>query len=558
MSDPCTRWARLVDEEALGETLARADRVFVRTHAAECPACRAEAETWSALETMVDGAPEPPLSLPPPAPLPTLAPAPPPPPSPAHETARRGRRVGLRAALGMGLALSVAAAIVLSLRGRGDEPQPRASMTVPSVSASSPLPTATEAREHDVSLALTNGGGVEIDGREGRPGTKLTRGSVLFARGGGACLVVEPAVRTCVEKGTMLRVSDLGPHRRLELLRGRIVAELDPQPSGTSFGITTREGTSVAIGTAFAVEVPGGDAPVATRVLHGVVLVTSGTGSTQRVGAHEATTMGAEAPRPTPRDDEARDLSLAAPFPSLHEKGHAEPVVLVAEEPGATATVDGRPVGPTPVALLLPPGDHTVAVRSATSGPPREARVRVDPEARATAPLRTITPLATVRAAPEVVPEPTSAKVASIVPAPAHTATSASAPKPTSPEGPAASELLARARERRAHGDAAGAAATYQELARRFPGSPEAHAAEVPYGELELGALGHAGQALAAFDRYLVRGGPLAEEASFGRIRALRALGRHDDARAAVSAFLATYPDSALAPSLRPKVSATP
>jgi len=81
-----------------------------------------------------------------------------------------------------------------------------------------------------VSLALTNGGGVEIDGREGRPGTKLTRGSVLFARGGGACLVVEPAVRTCVEKGTMLRVSDLGPHRRLELLRGRIVAETKRRP----------------------------------------------------------------------------------------------------------------------------------------------------------------------------------------------------------------------------------------------------------------------------------------------------------------------------------------
>lgn len=550
MSDPCVRWARLVDEEALGETLARADRVFVRAHAAECPACRAEAETWTALETIVDGAPEPPLSLPPAAPAP--------PPGPTRETARRAPRVGLRAALGAGLALSIAAALVLSLRGRGDEPQPRASTAIPSSTAPSPLPTAAEAREHGVSLALTHGGAIEIDGREGRPGTKLTKGSVLFARGGGACLVVEPGVRTCVEKGTMLRVSDVGPHRRLELLRGRIVAELDPQPSGSSFGITTREGTAVAIGTAFAVEVPEGDAPVATRVLHGVVLVTSGAGSSQRVAAHQATTMGAEAPRPTPHDDEARDLSLAAPFPSLHESGHAEPVVLVSEEPGATATVDGRPVGPTPVALLLPPGDHTVAVRSASSGPPREARVHVDAEARATAPLRTIAPVATVRSALEVVPEPTSAKIASAASTPTPSATTARAPEPAAPAGPAASELLAQARERRARGDAAGAAATYQELAKRFSGSPEAHAAEVPYGELELGALGHPGAALAAFDRYLVRGGPLAEEASFGRIRALRALGRDDDARAAVSAFLATYPDSALAPSLRPRPSATP
>src|SRR5437660_5834 len=84
---------------------------------------------------------------------------------------------------------------------------------------------------------------------------------------------------------------------------------------------------------------------------------------------------------------------------------------------------------------------------------------------------------------------------------------------------------------------------------RRSPTSSEAHAARIAYGDLFL-ARGDAQAALDAYDVYLRRGGGLAEEASFGRVRALRALGRGAEERAATDAFLARWPASAAAPAL--------
>ena len=80
MSDSCSRWASLVDAEAVGETLSKSDRAFVREHVRTCDLCRAEAEVWGALEGLVDE-PSEHESIQPPAPAP--APAPPPASAPA-------------------------------------------------------------------------------------------------------------------------------------------------------------------------------------------------------------------------------------------------------------------------------------------------------------------------------------------------------------------------------------------------------------------------------------------------------------------------------------------
>jgi hypothetical protein len=66
-----------------------------------------------------------------------------------------------------------------------------------------------------------------------------------------------------------------------------------------------------------------------------------------------------------------------------------------------------------------------------------------------------------------------------------------------------------------------------------------------------LSAQGDAHAALASFEGYLARGGPLVREASFGRVRALRALGRLNDERAALDEFLRSFPDGQLADALR-------
>ncbi|NVB39660.1 tetratricopeptide repeat protein [Pseudenhygromyxa sp. WMMC2535] len=116
---------------------------------------------------------------------------------------------------------------------------------------------------------------------------------------------------------------------------------------------------------------------------------------------------------------------------------------------------------------------------------------------------------------------------------------------------PSADELLARARSQRAAKDFEAAAASYEALVRAYPSAPKARAALVSLAQLYLGPLDDPGRALRHFDRYLERGGALAEEARHGKIRALRALGRDAKAEAEAEAFLRDYPNSAYADALR-------
>lgn len=97
----------------------------------------------------------------------------------------------------------------------------------------------------------------------------------------------------------------------------------------------------------------------------------------------------------------------------------------------------------------------------------------------------------------------------------------------------------------------ADAAKLYQDLRRRYPGSPEAHAVLVRLGDLQLQRLGQAKQALASFELYLQKGGRLVSEARHGRIRALRKLGRAGAERAAIQEYLREHPKSLKATALR-------
>jgi hypothetical protein len=113
---------------------------------------------------------------------------------------------------------------------------------------------------------------------------------------------------------------------------------------------------------------------------------------------------------------------------------------------------------------------------------------------------------------------------------------------------PDATTLLRQAQAARAEGSLADAATLYRRLVKAYPRSPSAGPAWVALGQVEL-ARGRAQAALEALGRY--RGGPLAEEAAYGRIEALRALGRASEERAATERFLATYPGSSYAAKLR-------
>jgi hypothetical protein len=110
--------------------------------------------------------------------------------------------------------------------------------------------------------------------------------------------------------------------------------------------------------------------------------------------------------------------------------------------------------------------------------------------------------------------------------------------------GSSQQQLLEEARALRASGEFRKAAELYRKINGLNPTSASGGAALVAQGEILLSSLNDAQGALNAFDAYLARGGPLAQEALFGKARALRALRRTIEERKAIERFIATYPDA--------------
>jgi tetratricopeptide (TPR) repeat protein len=266
-------------------------------------------------------------------------------------------------------------------------------------------------------------------------------------------------ITLCFVEAAVDRRGFAEPARSIELVRGRAVVSLLPQPPGTSFSVLTSAGRVTAVGTIFSVEVRA-DGAVIARVIEGAVEArAAGRDSSQRVEAGQVLRLGDAEPTALSASERAEDLAL------------------------------------------LP----------AASG---------------------------VR--PQPAPEPT-----------AQAEPSASAPP--SPEG-----LLEQARALRARGELRRAAEVYRKLHASSPQSASGGAALVSLGELLLSSLHDAQGALDAFDAYLARGGALSREASFGRVRALRALGRQGEERRAIERFLTEYPGAPQSRVLRNRLDALP
>lgn len=110
---------------------------------------------------------------------------------------------------------------------------------------------------------------------------------------------------------------------------------------------------------------------------------------------------------------------------------------------------------------------------------------------------------------------------------------------------PPIDDLLRAARSLRQAGDHHGAARVLEDAIRHHPRNSKARTALATLGQVYLGPLRKPARALRAFDRYLEQsGGALREEVEYGRIRALRAMGRERDAERARASFLTAHPRS--------------
>lgn len=449
------RWEAHVDKEALGEALS-ADEQLERDRIASSDAgCAKERDVYQTLSGALERA----SMVVPKADRLILNALDEVPPFPALRDERP--RTGVRAGWAWALCGATAAAGAFGLMTWfGGEPAHTASApgAPPRASASASSPGALR-----TSLSFS-AGVVSVNGSRVIAGSKLEVGSVLESEEGSACLGLERQVIACIAAHSKVRVVALGQHQQLELVAGRVVAVLAPQPAESRFEVTTRAGSAVALGTIFAVEV-GSDGSTLLRVTEGVV---------------KARTEKLELlVRP------GRELRLGSA--ELTRLSHG----TLARDAAVLASLSG----------WAP--DQAQRVRAGY------AALHVDAEEA-------------VRAADEQ----------------------------ASTRAPTAAELLSRAGKARSRAAYRAAAQHYEQLIRSYPQSAEASPARVGLAEVRLAHLGDARGALALYEQYLASGGRLAREAHYGKIQALRALGRAQDARAEAVLFSKRYPKSAYTRSL--------
>jgi len=424
--------------------------------------------------------------------------------APGRRSSRGARRAGLAA-----LGLAAAAGVVLFVRAQHDSvtdgPSLRARV-VAAASATTPVPAPVARSE----LVFASGD-VMVGGEPARVGVKtLTEGARLVTHEGRACVTIDPAIDVCTGPESELVLESLdGTRVRVGVRRGTAVAALAPRSAGHSFSLAAGKLAATAHGTVYALEAKAGE-PVRITVLEGTVAVSETGGTTELLGAGAGLSVAAGSARAVDavgRGEEARLRAWLGPRDLARD---ATLGVLEIDEQGALRVLlDDQGPFELPLRAFVSAGRHRVTLRS-PAGPDRI--LEADVEAGG---LRAIAP-----------------------PEPGRDVT-----------GPGARALLEPARERLAHGDSRGARALYERLLAAHPESPEARTILVSLGMLELES-GSAARALATFDAYAKVGGPLLPEALSGRIKALRALGRHADEARAVEAFLARYPKSFEAPAL--------
>jgi hypothetical protein len=504
----CLTWAKLSDKAAVGEQLTGEQRMFMRRHPSGCSTCASEVALWDNLEKVLEE-PERLTSR-----------------SSTVEAARGPWRrlvpAGVwqrRTALAGAVAVTAVAAASAALWN--GTARPAAPHLSPQAVAARPRPssTASAVDAPGAQLAFSSGETL-VNRRAALAGERLAAGAVVSVGVGQACLLVPPGVSVCLDDHSELSIETLEVHkRRFRLHSGHAVAHLDPQPAGSSFGFETPAGSVVAKGTVFSLRTDG--STVTLRVHEGVVLNSRGS-ETSAYQAPSTALLSHEPGALRARNEamsDARLVELASYFSDA-----SQATLVVTAGAGSRLALGDFYLGMAPLSALLRPGDYRMEVSRSGFATIVE-RLKLEPKARVVRDY-----------------EGTELDVA---------ASKEGAKAPRSVVPPSATELLERARDLRAGGHYRDAHGAYQRLLREYGGSAEARVALVSLGELQLSQLGDAGAALRSFEAYLRGGGALRQEASYGRIRALRRLGKLREAEAATAAFISKYPRSVQAATLR-------
>lgn len=489
-SADCKRWVALSDQAAIGQDVSDRDQAWLAQHARGCSDCGREAAFFTSLRDAV-GRPEM-LVVPSPAARPIA------------------RRSPVRIAMLATLALAASVAIVVGLALN------RGSRAV--------TPTAVQAPPLAARLLFASGS-VRLGAGPAQAGQAVTHGERIGTDDGLACMAIANSITVCMDaKSTATFALADATQTIVYLDKGRLLARLDHQPAGRTFLVRTAQAEVQAVGTRFSVGVSD-DGQTQVRLHEGKVTVRAANHVASDLAAPVQARVGDDirvAPMPATAsqdDDLLSDLSM---LPRTETRAIARIASIPA---GADVSFDNMVMGKTPVSTVLGADVH---VRLAMAGYiPVSEWISVADGATIERSF-VLTELATSAERPD---RPARAHRGATSPSPSH--------------------LLAMAQALRARGAYDECAQVYRRLWFEFSGSEESKVSMISLGELELGKRNHPAAALEAFGAYLRLGGSLEREARYGRIRALRAVGRDGEADAESASFLRDYPTSIQSATLR-------
>ncbi len=404
--------------------------------------------------------------------------------------------------------------------------QPRAPRAGTAV-ATRPVPAPAAAPRTRSELVFVSGE-VDLGGHAASVGNRtLTVGDVLHTRKGRACLTIDPAIDVCLERDSEVVIESLAEAEpRVRVTHGTAVAALAPRSAGRTFSLLSEDLVATARGTLFAIDRDPEQRSAQVSVVEGKVEVRRASEPSTLVSAHSRLALRAGSAADNGslgRAEEARFWSLLAPR-ELWQGSRLGVLEVGGAEPDQRVLVDERGPFALPLSSFVSADHHRLQIRAGSG-----ARTNLDAEVEA-GQVRHVSAEDAARPAARASSSPAQAA-----------------------QSPAA--LLDEARQKLIQGDAPAARATYERLRTAYPASPEAVTVLVTLGKLELD-LGAPARALSAFDEYLRRGGPLAPEALSGKIRALRALGRNAEERAACQDYLTRYPGGFDAPTMKKRLEA--
>ncbi|MBI5548162.1 MAG: FecR domain-containing protein [Deltaproteobacteria bacterium] len=509
----CERCSQIALAEADGRMLPASDLAFRHEHEVSCPDCRREARALDLLR-MPEGRPAhfpasaseraqtldavlAALDAPDFAEDPAPAPAPAEPES-APVVVPFARRLP-KPALWVTSLAAAAAALLLVVRGVG--------------------PSADQAPAPTARVLLSSGQGLSA-------GMVAAEGQELVAAAGETSLALGSDIVILLDPGSRARIARLQTSLvEVSLESGRVHASVKPNTPGPRLAVTTPQGRVEVTGTLFSVEARDGASDL--RVLRGSVKVSAPGRKVSKVAALQAQRRGADVVRAMDVDEQEVELAAMRRI-SLLETAEASVLQVRSEPVGARVLLDGEAIGTTPLSAEVKSGHRHLVV--ATAG--RTADEWIDLHSGKVE-IRTfdLTPLVAQREAePDSLPTPALKRPSSKVPA---------------------GEMQRRAHVLLQSRDWAGSARAYREFLAAYPSVDLG--AWVTYGSILVEHQGDPKGALTACGRYLERepGGINAAEAFECRIRALRALGRKIDERAAVQEFLDRFPSAVQASEMR-------